>query len=140
MTGVQINIVVIIKNVLRRARVKKSQSFWFGGLLTRFLCGHQIEEEEMDYRHIYDPRGIDVTKIKKPEGVHGQVLSVNERNARSDNMLSHLYELGLEFEKPLDVAIEEEMARVDSGIESTDAEEEDSEMGEAALAPIDDED
>ncbi|MCD7449189.1 hypothetical protein HAX54_050073 [Datura stramonium] len=36
-------------------------------------------------------RGIDVTKIKKPEGINGPVLFVNERNARIDNMLSHLY-------------------------------------------------
>ncbi|MCD9559115.1 hypothetical protein HAX54_016848 [Datura stramonium] len=39
--------------------------------------------------------------------------------------------------KPLDddVATEDEMARIDSDIESSDDDEEDSKMGEAALAP-----
>ncbi|MCE0482452.1 hypothetical protein HAX54_041242 [Datura stramonium] len=49
------------------------------------------KEEEADYRLAYDPRGIDVTKTKEPEGINGPVLSVNECNARIDNMLSHLY-------------------------------------------------
>ncbi|MCD9560715.1 hypothetical protein HAX54_019461 [Datura stramonium] len=92
MTGMPINMGVIIKNVLKRARVKKGKNFGFGGLLTRFLCGHDIEEGEADYRHGYDPRGIYVTKTKEPESINGPVLSVNERNARIDNMLSHLYE------------------------------------------------
>ncbi|MCD9642874.1 hypothetical protein HAX54_029916 [Datura stramonium] len=45
------------------------------------------------------------------------------------------------YEEPLDddVAAEDKMARVDSDIESSDKDEEDSEMGKAALAPIDDE-
>ncbi|MCE2054921.1 hypothetical protein HAX54_041640 [Datura stramonium] len=101
--------------------------------------GHQIEEEETDYRPVYDQRGIDMTKTKELEGVYGPLLSVNECNARIDNMLSHL--VGPGFEEPLDdgVSTEDEMARVDSDIEYSDVEEEDSEMGEAALAPTDDE-
>ncbi|MCD7464338.1 hypothetical protein HAX54_052532 [Datura stramonium] len=78
-------------NVLKRARVKKGQSFGFGGLMTRFMCGHQIEEEEVDYRPVYDPRDIEVTKTKEPEGIHGPILYINEHNARIDNMLSHIY-------------------------------------------------
>ncbi|MCE3217223.1 hypothetical protein HAX54_011088, partial [Datura stramonium] len=100
-----INVGVIIKNVLKRARVKKGQNFGFGGLLTRFLHGHDIEEEEADYRTAYDPREIDVTKTKEPEGINGP----------------------------------DEMARVDSNIESSDDNDEDSEMGEAALDPTDNE-
>ncbi|MCD7472776.1 hypothetical protein HAX54_014138, partial [Datura stramonium] len=57
-------------------------------------------EEEVDYRPVYDPRGIDVTKTKELEGVNGPVLSVNEHNARIDNMLSHL--IGPGFEEPID--------------------------------------
>ncbi|MCE5165769.1 hypothetical protein HAX54_012188 [Datura stramonium] len=89
MTAMPINVGVIIKNVLKRTRVKK------GGLLTRFLRGHDIEEEEMDYRPAYDPRGIDVTKTKEPEGIKIPVLFVNEYNARIDNMLSHLYGMSM---------------------------------------------
>ncbi|MCD7467270.1 hypothetical protein HAX54_004599 [Datura stramonium] len=49
--------------------------------------------------------------------------------------------VGTRYKEPLDddVATEDEMARVDSDIESSDDDEEDSEMGEAALAPTDDE-
>ncbi|MCD7464337.1 hypothetical protein HAX54_052531 [Datura stramonium] len=75
---------VIIKNVLKRARVKKGQSFGFGGLLTQFLCGHQIEEEEADYRPIVG---------------HGFEDSIDD-----------------------DLATKDDMVRVNSNIETSDAE------------------
>ncbi|MCD7469014.1 hypothetical protein HAX54_007629, partial [Datura stramonium] len=145
-TGMPINVGVLIKNVLKRATVKKGQNFEFRGLLTRFLRGHDIEEEEADYRAAYDPRGVHMTKIKEPEGINGPVLTVNERNARIDNMLSYLFGMQmLQFRMNGswawiqgafvdDMAMEDKMARVDSDIESSDDDEEDSEMGEAALA------
>ncbi|MCD7472352.1 hypothetical protein HAX54_013507 [Datura stramonium] len=45
-----VNVGGIVKDVLRRAKVKKGQRFSFGGLLTRFLRGNQIKEEVVDYR------------------------------------------------------------------------------------------
>ncbi|MCE3216338.1 hypothetical protein HAX54_006158 [Datura stramonium] len=144
MTGISINVGVIIKNVLKRARVKKGQNFGLGGLLTRFLHGHDIEKEEADYRPTFDPMGIDVTKTKEPRGINDPVLSINEHNARIDIMLNHLYALCRvcpRFEDPLDndVATKDEMVRVDLDIESSDDNEEGSEMGESALAPKDNE-
>ncbi|MCD9640229.1 hypothetical protein HAX54_025411, partial [Datura stramonium] len=56
-----------------------------------FLREQQIDEEVVDYRPWYDPKGLDVTKMKEPECIHGPVLSISERNARIDNVLSHLY-------------------------------------------------
>ncbi|MCD7457650.1 hypothetical protein HAX54_035682 [Datura stramonium] len=75
--------------------------------------GHNIEKEEADYRPSYDPRGVDVTKTKEPEGINGPVLTVNKHNARIDNMLSHL--VGPVYEEPLDddVAMEDKMEKVD---------------------------
>ncbi|MCD9640875.1 hypothetical protein HAX54_026586 [Datura stramonium] len=90
-----------------------------------------------------------MTKPKELEGVHGPVLYVNERNAQINNMLSHfkngwsearkrlnidyparehsraLCRVGPGFEEPLDddVATEDEMAKVDFDIESSDAKE-----------------
>ncbi|MCD7468186.1 hypothetical protein HAX54_006148 [Datura stramonium] len=93
MTGIPINVGVLIKNVLKRERVKKGQNFEFGGLLTRFLWGYDIEEDEGDYRPAYDLRGVYVTKTKEPEGINGPVLIVNDHNAQIDNMLSHLYSM-----------------------------------------------
>ncbi|MCD7452787.1 hypothetical protein HAX54_018140 [Datura stramonium] len=61
-----------------------------------------------------------LTNTKEPEGINSLVLYVNERNTCIDSMLSHLYGPG--FEEPLDydVATKDEMARVDSDIESSD--------------------
>ncbi|MCD7462603.1 hypothetical protein HAX54_048890 [Datura stramonium] len=134
MTGIPINVGVLIKNVLKRAKLR----IW--GSLDPIMRGHDIEEEEADYRPTYDPRRVDVTKTKEPKGINSLFLAVNERNARIDNMLSHLY-IGPGYDEPLDddVATEDEMERVDSDIESSDDDEEDSEMREAALAPTDNE-
>ncbi|MCD9639742.1 hypothetical protein HAX54_024463, partial [Datura stramonium] len=124
----------------KHSKGEKGQNFGFGGLLTRFLHEHDIEEEEVDDRPPYDPRGIYIAKTKEPEGINSPVLFVNKHNARIDSMLSHLYGIvGIGFEEPLDdyIAIEDEMARVDSDIESSDDNEEDSEIGEASLAPTD---
>ncbi|MCE3215355.1 hypothetical protein HAX54_002077 [Datura stramonium] len=76
---------------LNMSKGRKRLKLRIGVLLTRFLYGHYIEEEEVDYRPSYDPRGINVTKTKEPEGINSSILFVNERNARTDNMLSHLY-------------------------------------------------
>ncbi|MCD9640840.1 hypothetical protein HAX54_026545 [Datura stramonium] len=75
----------------QEARVKKGQRFSFGGFLTRFLRAKKVEEEEADYRPWHDPKGLDVTKTKEPEIQHNLVLSISERNAHINNILSHLY-------------------------------------------------
>ncbi|MCD7471559.1 hypothetical protein HAX54_012056 [Datura stramonium] len=41
----------------------------------------------------HGPKGIDVMKTNEPEGQHAPVLSIIERNARIDNVLSHLYKM-----------------------------------------------
>ncbi|MCD7455115.1 hypothetical protein HAX54_027019 [Datura stramonium] len=135
--------------------------------------GIKIEEEVVDYRPRYDPKGIDVTKTKDPEGIHGPLISISEHHTRFDNMLIHLYnmqmlQLGMNgvkeeqlqqlnmdyplsehsralcrfrpgFDEPLDDddATDKEQARVDSDLESND-DEDDSNMGEAALSLTDD--
>ncbi|MCD9638893.1 hypothetical protein HAX54_023065 [Datura stramonium] len=67
MTGIPINAGVLIKNVLKRSRVKKGQNFGFGGLLTRFLWGHCIEEDEVDYRPAYDLTGLRMNYVTKEQ-------------------------------------------------------------------------
>ncbi|MCE3216513.1 hypothetical protein HAX54_006759 [Datura stramonium] len=149
MNGIPINVEGAHLKCVEKRKGKKRSKLRIGGLLNRFLREHDIEEEEADYRPAYDPRGIEVTKTKEPEGINGPVLFFNEHNARIDNMLSHLYNyplsehsralcrVGPGYEEPLDddVSMEDEMTRVDSDLESSDDNEEDSEMGEAALAP-----
>ncbi|MCD9640278.1 hypothetical protein HAX54_025480 [Datura stramonium] len=69
-----------------------------------------------------------------------QLQQLNMDNPLSEHSRA-LCRVGPGFEEPLDddVATEDEMARVDSDMESSDDNEEDSEMGEASLAPTDDE-
>ncbi|MCE3049373.1 hypothetical protein HAX54_044722, partial [Datura stramonium] len=88
MTGRPVNIDVIIKGLLTRERVK-SQRFRFGGLLTQFLREQQINEDLIDYRPWYDPKGPDLMRTKELKVIHGPVLSLNECNACIDNVLSH---------------------------------------------------
>ncbi|MCD9642791.1 hypothetical protein HAX54_029804 [Datura stramonium] len=89
--SMQVNVGVFINDVLKRARVKKGQRFSFAGRLIQFLRGHQIDEKVVDYRPRYDPKSIDLMKIKDPKGMHDPMLSISERHARIDNVLSHLY-------------------------------------------------
>ncbi|MCD7468478.1 hypothetical protein HAX54_006725 [Datura stramonium] len=147
MTWMPINVEAIIKDVLRRARVKNGQRFGFGGLLTRFLKGHQIEEKVVYFRPRYDPKRIDVTNTADPEVIHGPVLSIKEQLQKL-NMEYPLSEHSVAlcrvepgFDELLDDddATEEEQVRVDSNLESNN-DKDNSETGEAALGPTDDED
>ncbi|MCD7461249.1 hypothetical protein HAX54_045733 [Datura stramonium] len=100
----------------------------------------KVEEEEVNYKLRYDPRGLDMIKTKEPEGLHGPVLSISENNMRIDNILSHLYGIvGPGFEEPFDDddPTDSERARCNSDLESNV---DDSEIGEAIYAPTDDED
>ncbi|MCD7470964.1 hypothetical protein HAX54_011217 [Datura stramonium] len=75
----------------------------------------------------YDPKGLDVTKTKQFEGIHGPVLSMSERNARIDNIFESLVrhtnivtkdERSFEDAFDDDDAADKEQARVDFDLES----------------------
>ncbi|MCE5166009.1 hypothetical protein HAX54_013994, partial [Datura stramonium] len=55
------------------------------------LGAWKVEEEEVDYKPRYDPKGLEVIKTKDPEGLYSLVLSISEKNGRTNNILSHLY-------------------------------------------------
>ncbi|MCD9642812.1 hypothetical protein HAX54_029831 [Datura stramonium] len=89
----------------------------------------------------------DVRMAPPPLRRHLRINGVNEEQLQQLNMdyplsehLRALCRVGPGYEEPLDydVAMEDEMARVDSYIESSDDNEEDFEMGEASLAPTED--
>ncbi|MCE0481860.1 hypothetical protein HAX54_039957 [Datura stramonium] len=102
-----------IQDVLRQARVNKGQGFSFGVLLTQILRVQQVEEEEVDYRLRYDPKGLDGICTNELEGLNVPLLAISERNACIDNVLSHL--VGPGFEEPFDDddSTDDEQARVD---------------------------
>ncbi|MCD9637557.1 hypothetical protein HAX54_020924, partial [Datura stramonium] len=62
----------------------------FGYHITFSYSHMSREKEEVDYRLRYDLNGLDMTKIKKPQGLHSPVLFVSEFNVHIDNILSHL--------------------------------------------------
>ncbi|MCE3216319.1 hypothetical protein HAX54_006108 [Datura stramonium] len=82
-------------------------------------------------------------KVNKGKGVasssHGSKREKrpSEEEHKDVSMAPPPLRVGTEYEEPLDddVATEDEMVRVDSDIESSDEEEENSEMGEPALSP-----
>ncbi|MCD7471826.1 hypothetical protein HAX54_012547 [Datura stramonium] len=118
-TEQEVNVGVIIKDVLRRARVKKGQRFSFGGLLTRFLRGHQIDKEVVDYR----------SRMNGETEEQLQQLNMDYPLSKHSRSLCRV---GPGFEKPLDYddAIDEEHARVES-----DDDGDNSEMGKLVLPP-----
>ncbi|MCD7472654.1 hypothetical protein HAX54_013953 [Datura stramonium] len=115
-----------------------------------------------------DGKKMDVTKTNEPKAHHDPILYVFERNAKNDSYQSHIYGIAIlqlrlsrrlnayyplnehararcrvraEYEEPVDNEIPTNVtqAREDSNVESDDSNGEDSEMGEAAYAPTDDE-
>ncbi|MCE0482314.1 hypothetical protein HAX54_040980 [Datura stramonium] len=90
-----------------------------------------IEDEVVDYRPRYVSKGLDVMKTKEIKGIYGLVLSIKLFGGVRPG-----------FEEPFndDDASDNEKARVESDFESDGDNGEDSEMGEAAYTPTDDED
>lgn len=54
MTGIPINIGLVICVVVQKAKVHKKGSFRFGALLKKFLCVIKIEEFLMDYKPLWN--------------------------------------------------------------------------------------
>ncbi|MCD9642064.1 hypothetical protein HAX54_028662 [Datura stramonium] len=77
--------------------------------------GHDIEEEEVDYKPSYGPRGVDL----RMNGVtEEQLQQINIDYPLSEHSQA-LYRVGPRYKEPLDddVFTEDEMSRVDSDIE-----------------------
>ncbi|MCD7468993.1 hypothetical protein HAX54_007567 [Datura stramonium] len=90
------------------------------------MMRHQGEGRGSGFLARYDPKGIDVMKPKDLEGIHGLVP----------------HRVGPGFKEPLDDdddATDEEQARSDYDLEFDDYED-DSSMGEATLAPTNNDD
>ncbi|MCD7467891.1 hypothetical protein HAX54_005587 [Datura stramonium] len=87
--------------------------------------------------HLYS---MQILQLRMNGVTEKQLQQLNMNYPLSENSRA-LCRLDPGFEDPIDddVITEDEMARVHSDIESSDAEEKDSKMGEAALAPTNDE-
>lgn len=91
MTDVLINVGVVIRATIWKARVQKEVWFYFGGFLTKFLRENEVEEDMTNYKPSRNLRGFDVTRVKEPSFVRRPALSIAEKNARDDSLFLHLY-------------------------------------------------
>ncbi|MCD7459607.1 hypothetical protein HAX54_041436 [Datura stramonium] len=94
MTERPVNVRVIIKDVLRRERVKervkKGKIFSFEGLLTRFMIDQQIDEEVVDHRTMLRMSGV----------TEEQLQQLNMNYPLSEHSRA-LYRVGPGFEEPI---------------------------------------
>lgn len=60
-------------------------------MLTAILRKEQIEEKPADHKLPYNPKKVDLTKIKDPETSQGINLTTAERYPRDESFFHHLY-------------------------------------------------
>lgn len=61
--------------------------------MTKFLRGHKIEEEALDYRSLVDMHPIDVTRTKGLDVARRPILTLPKRHVRDDEVTTHIYGL-----------------------------------------------
>ncbi|KAG5632614.1 hypothetical protein H5410_004331 [Solanum commersonii] len=75
--------------------VKKQVEVLLCGLITRFLWAEGIEEEELDMVVARSPylicNMVDITHTKALDMSHGPILSAQERQARDDSWMAHMF-------------------------------------------------
>lgn len=87
----KINIEAVIKHVMKKARNHHDRRYGFGGLLTRFLRWHGIEEEALDFNPLLEMRPVDVTKMRALDISHEHILP--ECHAQDNEIATHMYGL-----------------------------------------------
>lgn len=117
---IDINVGVVILSRLKKGYYHQGHKYGFGGLLTRFLRYHNVEEEEeaMDYRPVIDTCPIDITRTRGLDVAYGIVLTFLESHARSS--CHTLLRIGPDFLELIDddVPTNEEWQMRDSDINS----------------------
>lgn len=73
---IDINVGVVILSKIKKVHYHHGRKYGFGGLLTRFLRGQEIEEEALYYRPVVNMRPIDMTRTKELNMAHGSVLTM----------------------------------------------------------------
>lgn len=90
---IDINVGIVILSAMRKESYNEGYIYGFSGLLTRFLKGHDVEEEAIYYRLVVDMRSINVTRTCKLDMAHRIVLTLPELHARNDEIAIHMYGL-----------------------------------------------
>ncbi|KAK4734815.1 hypothetical protein R3W88_009076 [Solanum pinnatisectum] len=95
MTGTELNIGVIVKSAMRKARVHKGHMYAFGGLITQMCRAAGVPEENVDYIAPVYPALVDITRTKGPDTVFGPTLTTVEHHRRDEFIMARMY--GLEM-------------------------------------------
>ncbi|KAH0655201.1 hypothetical protein KY285_030083 [Solanum tuberosum] len=95
MKGMPINVGVILRQNMMKFRNNMRWRLCYGGLITRFLKAHGIDEEAIELTIIFHPdltgKLVDVTCTKVLDTSHGLVLSAQERQACDDTVMARMF-------------------------------------------------
>lgn len=86
----EINVGQMIFSAMKKTRYHEGYRYDFGGLLTKFLRRHTVEEEELDCNSVMDAYPIDVTKARSTTGSHGPILTMSEHKAQADDITARM--------------------------------------------------
>lgn len=77
---VEINVGSVFFSVIKKVCTQVVRSFGFGGLVTRFLRRHWVDEEELDYKPEVITRPMDITTARSTSGASRPILTMMERH------------------------------------------------------------
>lgn len=89
---VNVNMGPVIFSAMRKMQFQGTHRYGFGGLLTRFLQEHGVEEEDVDYRPAVNTRPLDLSRTKGSVP-YGTTLTMPERQALNNEITTLMYEL-----------------------------------------------
>ncbi|KAG5590955.1 hypothetical protein H5410_041469 [Solanum commersonii] len=95
MTNTELNIGVVLKSTIRKARVHKRSGYAFRGIITRLCHSARITEKNLDYMVPLFPASMDITKTKGADNEFGPPLTTLECHRRDELIMDRMY--GLEM-------------------------------------------
>lgn len=90
---IEINIGHVIFSSMKKMRFIEGHRYGVRGLLTQFLRRRRVENKELDYKPMVDSLLIDVTTSRSTAGDQGSILTMAERQARTDEITTKIYGL-----------------------------------------------
>ncbi|KAG5604798.1 hypothetical protein H5410_026290 [Solanum commersonii] len=132
LTGMELNIGVIMKSSMRKTRVHKGHMYAFdGGLITKMFRVAGVLGENVDYMAPLYPTPVDITRSKGPDIDFGPTIITVERHRRDELIMARMHYflndhakalLGIspEFREPIenDIPTDEENLRTWSDVDS----------------------
>ncbi|KAK4733956.1 hypothetical protein R3W88_008217 [Solanum pinnatisectum] len=93
MTATKVNIGVVLKSSMRKARVHKGHMYAFGGLITSLCRVAGVPKENVDYMAPLFPAPVNITRTKGVDTEFGPTLTIAERHRRVELIMARMYDL-----------------------------------------------